>query len=311
MTTSVVIPNDEIKGKIIGKEGRNIRTFERIAGVELIVDDTPGTIVISAFDPVRRQIARVALENLILDGRIQPSKIEEMVDKAKGDINKIIKEKGEQAVYECGVFNLDPKIISILGRLYFRTSYGQNVLQHSIEMGHIAGMLAEELGADVQIAKAGALLHDIGKALDHEVQGTHVEIGRKILQKFGADERNVKAMQSHHAEYPYETIESIIVQTADAISGGRPGARRESVENYIKKLEDLEKIATNKPGVEKAYALAAGREVRVFVTPQAMNDIEAQALARDIAIQVEQELKYPGEIKITVIRETRCIEYAR
>ncbi len=311
MTTSVNIPNDEIKGKIIGKEGRNIRTFERVAGVELIVDDTPGTIVISSFDPVRRQVARVALENLILDGRIQPSKIEEMCEKAKDDINKIIKEKGEQAVYECGVFNLDPRIISILGRLYFRTSYGQNVLQHSIEMAHISGMLAEELGADVQIAKAGALLHDIGKALDHEVQGTHVEIGRKILQKFGADERIVKAMQSHHEEYPYETIESIIVQTADAISGGRPGARRESVENYIKKLEDLEKIATTKPGVEKAYALAAGREIRVFVTPQAMGDLEAQVLARDIAIQVEQELKYPGEIKVTVIRETRCIEYAR
>ena len=311
MTTSVNIPNDEIKGKIIGKEGRNIRTFERAAGVELIVDDTPGTIVISAFDPVRRQIARVALENLILDGRIQPSKIEEMCEKAKEDINKIIKEKGEQAVYECGVFNLDPRIISILGRLYFRTSFGQNVLQHSTEMAHISGMLAEELGADVQIAKAGALLHDIGKALDHEVQGTHVEIGRKILQKFGTDERIIKAMQSHHEEYPYETIESIIVQTADAISGGRPGARRESVENYIKKLEDLEKIATNKPGVERAYALAAGREVRIFVTPTAMNDIEAQSLARDIAIQVEQELKYPGEIKITVIRETRCIEYAR
>ena len=311
MTTTVSIPNDEIKGKIIGKEGRNIRTFERAAGVELIVDDTPGTIIISAFDPVRRQIARVALENLILDGRIQPSKIEEMCEKAKDDINKIIKEKGEQAVYECGVFNLDPRIISILGRLYFRTSFGQNVLQHSTEMAHISGMLAEELGADVQIAKAGALLHDIGKALDHEVQGTHVEIGRKILQKFGTDERIIKAMQSHHEEYPYETIESIIVQTADAISGGRPGARRESVENYIKKLEDLEKIATSKPGVEKAYALAAGREVRIFVTPTAMNDIEAQALARDIAIQVEQELKYPGEIKITVIRETRCIEYAR
>ncbi len=311
MTTSVNIPNDEIKGKIIGKEGRNIRTFERCAGVELIVDDTPGTIVISAFDPVRRQIARVALENLILDGRIQPSKIEEMCEKAKDDINKIIKEKGEQAVYECGVFNLDPRIISILGRLYFRTSFGQNVLQHSVEMGHIAGMLAEELGADVQIAKAGALLHDIGKALDHEVQGTHVDIGRRILQKFGADERIIKAMQSHHEEYPYETIESIIVQTADAISGGRPGARRESVENYIKKLEDLEKIASTKPGVEKAYALAAGREIRVFVTPTAMNDIEAQSLARDIAIQIEQEIKYPGEIKITVIRETRCIEYAR
>jgi ribonuclease Y len=311
MTTSVNIPNDEIKGKIIGKEGRNIRTFERVAGVELIVDDTPGTIVISSFDPVRRQIARVALENLILDGRIQPAKIEEMCEKAKDDINKIIKEKGEQAVFECGVFNLDPRIISILGRLYFRTSFGQNVLQHSVEMAHIGGMLAEELGADVQIAKAGALLHDIGKALDHEVQGTHVEIGRRILQKFGADERIIKAMQSHHEEYPYETIESIIVQTADAISGGRPGARRESVENYIKKLEDLEKIALTKPGVEKAYALAAGREIRVFVTPAAMGDLEAQALARDIAIQVEQELKYPGEIKITVIRETRCIEYAR
>jgi len=311
MTTSVNIPSDEIKGKIIGKEGRNIRTFERIAGVELIVDDTPGTIVISAFDPVRRQIARVALENLILDGRIQPAKIEEMVEKAKEDINKIIKEKGEQAVYECGVFNMDPRLISILGRLYFRTSYGQNVLQHSIEMAHISAMLAEELGADIQIAKAGALFHDIGKALDHEVPGTHVEIGRRILAKFGADDRIIKAMQSHHEEYPYETIESIIVQTADAISGGRPGARRESVENYIKKLEDLEKIATSRPGVEKAYALAAGREVRVFVTPQRINDLEAYSLARDIAQQVEQELKYPGEIKITVIRETRCIEYAR
>ena len=311
MTTSVTIPNDEIKGKIIGKEGRNIRTFERVAGVELVVDDTPGTIIISAFDPVRRQIARVALENLILDGRIQPSKIEEFVQKASTDINKIIKEKGEQACYECGVINMDPRLISILGRLYFRTSFGQNVLQHSIEMAHISGMLAEELGADVAIARAGALFHDIGKALDHEVQGTHVEIGRRILQKFGADERIVKAMQSHHDEYPYETIESVIVQTADAISGGRPGARRESVENYIKKLEDLERIAGSRPGVEKAYAIQAGREVRVFVTPQTIGDLEAHALARDIAIQIEQELKYPGEIKITVIRETRCIEYAR
>jgi len=311
MTTSVSIPNDEVKGKIIGKEGRNIRTFERVAGVELIVDDTPGTIVISAFDPVRRQIARIALENLILDGRIQPIKIEEMVEKAKTDINKIIKEKGEQACYECGVINMDPRLISILGRLYFRTSYGQNVLQHSIEMAHISAMLAEELGANIQIARAGALFHDIGKALDHEVQGTHVEIGRRILQKFGADERIVKAMQSHHEEYPYETIESIIVQTADAISGGRPGARRASVENYIKKLEDLEKIASSRPGVEKAYALQAGREIRVFVTPQTIGDLEAHALARDIAIQIEQELKYPGEIKVTVIREMRCIEYAR
>ena len=206
---------------------------------------------------------------------------------------------------------MDPRLISILGRLYFRTSYGQNVLQHSIEMAHISAMLAEELGADIPIARAGALFHDIGKALDHEVQGTHVEIGRRILQKFGADERIVKAMQSHHEEYPYETIESIIVQTADAISGGRPGARRESVENYIKKLEDLERIASSRAGVEKAYALQAGREVRVFVTPQAIGDLEAHALARDIAMQIEQELKYPGEIKITVIREMRCIEYAR
>ncbi len=311
LTTSVNIPNDEVKGKIIGKEGRNIRSFERVAGVELIVDDIPGTIVISSFDPVRRQIARVALENLILDGRIQPSKIEEVIEKASHDINKIIKEKGEQACFECGVSNMDPRLISIHGRLYFRTSFGQNVLQHSIEMAHISGMLAEELGADVNIAKAGALFHDIGKALDHEVQGTHVDIGRRILSKFGADERIIKAMQSHHEEYPYETIESIIVQTADAISGGRPGARRESVENYIKKLEDLEKIATTKDGVEKAYAIAAGREVRVFVTPEKMNDLEAHALARDIALQVEQEMKYPGEIKITVIRETRCIEFAR
>lgn len=311
MTTSVSIPNDEVKGKIIGKEGRNIRTFERVAGVELIVDDTPGTIVISSFDPVRRQIARVALENLILDGRIQPSKIEEIVEKASHEINKIIKEKGEQACYECGVINMDPRLISVLGRLYFRTSFGQNVLQHSIEMAHISAMLAEELGADVAIARAGALFHDIGKALDHEVQGTHVDIGRRILAKFGADERIIKAMQSHHEEYPYETIESIIVQTADAISGGRPGARRESVENYIKKLEELEKIASSKPGVEKAYALQAGREVRVFVTPTAMDDLEAHALAREIALQVEQDMKYPGEIKITVIRETRCIEYAR
>jgi ribonuclease Y len=311
MTTAVLIPNEELKGKIIGKEGRNIRTFERYAGVELVVDETPGTIIISSFDPVRRQIARLALENLILDGRIQPVKIEEMVEKAKTEINKIIKEKGEQACYECGVFNMDPRLVSILGRLYFRTSYGQNVLQHSIEMAHISGMLAEELGADVQIAKAGALFHDIGKAVDHEVQGTHVEIGRRILQKFGVDERITKAMQAHHEEYPYETLESFIVQSADAISGGRPGARRESVEQYIKKLEELEKIATTIPGVEKAYALQAGREIRVFVTPQEVNDLEAHQIAREIAIQIERELKYPGEIKVNVIRETRCIEYAR
>ncbi|MFA7286043.1 MAG: ribonuclease Y [Candidatus Paceibacterota bacterium] len=311
MVTAVAIPNNEIKGKIIGKEGRNIRAFERASGVELIVDDTPGSIVISSFDPVRRQVARVALENLILDGRIQPAKIEELVDKAKEEINKIIKEKGEQAVYECGIFNFDPRIVAIIGRLYFRTSYGQNVLQHSIEMAHIAGMLAEELGADVAIAKAGALVHDIGKALDHEVQGTHVEIGMRILQKFGADERIITAMKSHHEDYPYETIESIIVQTADAISGGRPGARRDSVENYLKRLQDLEALVNGFESVEKSYALAAGREVRVFVTPEKITDVEAKLMAREIAQKIEQELKYPGEIKVTMIRETRIIEYAR
>lgn len=311
LTNAVQIPSDDIKGKIIGKEGRNIRAFERAAGVELIVDDTPGSITISAFDPVRRQIARVALENLIADGRIQPAKIEDMVEKAKNEIGKIIKEKGEQAAFECSVFNLDPRIIGILGRLYFRTSYGQNVLQHSVEMAHISGMIAEELGADVYIAKAGALLHDIGKAVDHEIQGTHVEIGRRILQKFGADERIIQAMQAHHEEYPYETVESIIVQVADAISGGRPGARRDSVENYIKRLEDLERIANAHEGVEKTYALQAGREVRVFVYPEKVTDLEAKNIARDIARQIEQELKYPGEIKVNVIRESRTIEYAR
>ncbi|HNW71356.1 MAG TPA: ribonuclease Y [Candidatus Paceibacterota bacterium] len=311
MTTTVAIPNNEIKGKIIGKEGRNIRAFERVAGVELIVDDTPGSIVISSFDPVRRQVARVALENLILDGRIQPAKIEELVEKAKEEINKIIKEKGEQAVYECGIFNFDPRIVAIIGRLYFRTSYGQNVLQHSIEMAHIAGMLAEELGADVAIAKAGALVHDIGKALDHEVQGTHIDIGMRILQKFGADERIITAMKSHHEDYPYESIESIIVQTADAISGGRPGARRDSVENYLKRLQELEALVNAFPAVEKSYALQAGREIRIFVTPEKISDTEAKLMARDIATKIEQELKYPGEIKVTMIRETRIIEYAR
>ncbi|MEK7564153.1 MAG: ribonuclease Y [Patescibacteria group bacterium] len=311
MTTVVTIANNEIKGKIIGKEGRNIRAFERAAGVEIIVDDTPGSIIISSFDPIRRQVARLALENLILDGRIQPAKIEELIEKAKEEINKIIKEKGEQAVYECGIFNLDPRIVAIVGRLYFRTSFGQNVLQHSVEMAHIAGMMAEELGADVAIAKAGALVHDIGKALDHEVQGTHVDIGMRILQKFGADERIITAMKSHHEQYPYETIESIIVQTADAISGGRPGARRDSVENYLKRLQELETLVNAFDGIDKSYALQAGREIRIFVTPEKVSDTEAKLMAREIAIKIEHELKYPGEIKVTMIRETRIIEYAR
>ena len=311
MATAITIPNDDLKGKIIGKEGRNIKAFERATGVEVIIDDTPGSIVMSSYDPIRRAIARVALENLIIDGRIQPAKIEEIVEKAKGEVNKIIKEKGDAAAFEAGVLNLDPRLIQILGRLHFRTSYGQSVLQHSVEMAHIAGMIAEELGANPQVARAGALLHDIGKALDHEVQGTHVEIGRRVLQKFGVSEEVVKAMQAHHEEYPYETTESVIVQVADAISGGRPGARRDSVENYLKRLGDIEAIANSFGGVEKSYAISAGREVRVFVKPEEMTDFAARELARNIALRIENELKYPGEIKITVIRETRSIEFAR
>ncbi len=311
LTTSITLPSEEIKGKIIGKEGRNIRAFERATGVDVLIDETPGVIILSCFDPVRRQIARVALENLIIDGRIQPAKIEESVQKATEEINRIIKEKGEQAAYEAGVLGLDPRVLMILGRLHFRTSYGQNVLYHSIEMAHISGMLAEELGADVQVAKAGALVHDIGKAVDQDVQGTHVEIGRRILQKFNTDVRIIQAMQSHHEEYPYETPESIIVQVADAISGGRPGARRDSVESYIKRLQELEQIATSFEGVDKAYAISAGREVRVFVRPDEMSDLQARELARNIAVRIEQELKYPGEIKVAVIRESRAIEFAR
>ncbi|MEK7504700.1 MAG: ribonuclease Y [Patescibacteria group bacterium] len=311
MSTLVEIPSDDLKGKIIGKEGRNIRSFEKATGVELIIDDTPGSIVLSSFDPVRRHIAKAALEELISDGRINPSRIEEVTEKAKTNINNLIKEKGEKAAYEASVFNLDPRIILILGRLHFRTSYGQNVLQHSVEMAHLAGMLAEELGADPQVSRAGALLHDIGKAVDHEVPGTHVEIGIRILEKFGVSKEIVKAMRSHHEEYPYETIESIIVQVADAISGGRPGARRDSLENYLKRLKDLEDIANSFPGIDKSYAIQAGRELRVFVRPGEISDIETRKIAREIALRIEKELKYPGEIKITAIRESRAIEYAR
>jgi ribonuclease Y len=310
-TTHIDIDNDEIKGKIIGKEGRNIKTFERESGVELLIDDTPGIITISTFDPVRREIARKALESLIEDGRIQPAKIEEEIKKAKENVNKIIKEKGEKAAYECGALNLDQRIILILGRLHFRTSYGQNVLQHSVEMSHLAGMIAEEIGADVQIAKTGALVHDIGKAVDHEFPGSHVEIGRRILQKFGADEKIIQAMQSHHEEYPFETPESVIVYVADSISGSRPGARNDSIENYIKRLEDLEKITDSFEGVEKSYAIAAGREIRVFVNSEIINDLDAKQMAREIALKIEKELKYPGEIKITLIRENKITDYAR
>ena len=310
-TSTIPLPSDDIKGKIIGKEGRNIRALEQATGVEIIVDDTPGSIVVSSFDPVRRQIAKVAIENLVLDGRIQPARIEETVEKAKSEVEKLTKQKGEAAAYETGVIDLDPRLMSVLGRLYFRTSYGQNVLQHSIEVAHIAGMLASELGVDVGVAKKAGLLHDIGKAMDHQIQGTHVDIGRRILQKFGVDEAIIKAMQSHHEEYPYETIESVLVQTADAISGARPGARRDTLENYLKRLEDLEKIASSFEGVEKSYAIQAGREIRIFVTPEKISDLEAKKMARDIADRIEQDLKYPGEIKVHVIRESRIIEYAR
>ncbi len=311
VSTTVVIPNEEIKGKIIGKEGRNIRAFERASGVDVIIDDTPGAITISSFDPIRRQVARVALENLMIDGRIQPAKIEETVEKAREEINVIIKKRGEEAAYEAGVHNLDPKLLIVLGRLHFRTSYGQNVLLHSIEMAHVAAIIAEELGANVQVARAGALLHDIGKAVDHEVTGTHVEIGRRILQKFNVDPEVIKAMEAHHEEYPYSNPESYIVQVADAISAGRPGARRDTVENYIKRLEDIEGIANSFSGIEKSYAISAGREVRVFVKPDEVSDIEARELARNIALKIENELKYPGEVKVNVIRESRSIEYAR
>jgi len=311
MTTVVSLPSDEVKGKIIGKEGRNIKTIERLTGVDIIIDDTPEALIVSGYDPVRRQIAKLAIDKLIADGRIHPAKIEEMVEKARSEINEKIKEAGEAALFEIGIGPVDPKLVYLLGRLAFRTSFGQNVLLHSIEMAHVAGMLASELGADVSVTKKGALFHDIGKAVDHEVQGTHVEIGRKILMKFGIDDKVIKAMEAHHEEYPYSTLESRIVQAADAISGARPGARRDTVEIYLKRLEDLERISNSFEGVEKSYAIQAGRELRIFVTPTKIDDLGAIKLAKDVAKKVEEEMKYPGEIRVNVIRETRAIEYAR
>lgn len=311
MTLSIAIPSEEVKGKIIGKEGRNIKAFERATGVDVLIDDAPDKITLSSFDPIRRHIAKAALESLIEDGRIQPAKIEEAVEKAKAQIADMIKQKGEEAAYEVGVVGLDPRLIALLGRLHFRASYGQNVLQHSIEMAHFAGMLASELSADADTAKAGALLHDIGKAVDHEVEGTHVEIGRRILEKFGVDKTVIQAMQSHHEEYPYETPESMIVQVADALSAGRPGARRDTVERYLDRLSDLERIAQGYEGVEKVYAISAGREIRIFVNPGKVSDLAMHKMARDIAERVQKELKYPGEIKVNVIRENRVVEFAR
>ena len=311
MSLSVTLPSNEMKGKIIGKEGRNIKAFERVTGVDVLIDDVPDRISLSSFDPLRRHIAKIALEKLIVDGRIQPAKIEETVEKTRAEVADIVKQKGEAAAYDAGVIGLDPKLTALLGRLHFRTSYGQNILQHSIEMAHLAGMLAVELGADVNVAKTAALLHDIGKAVDHEVQGTHVEIGRRILEKFGVDKRVILAMQSHHEEYPYETPEAVIVQVADAISGSRPGARRDTVDRYLERLGDLERLATAFPGVEKVYAIAAGREIRIFVNPGKVSDIAMHTLARDIAKRIQEELKYPGEIKVNLIRENRVVEFAR
>ncbi len=311
MTLSVTLPNEEIKGKIIGKEGRNIKAFERATGVDVIIDEAPDKITLSSFDPLRRHIAKIALEKLIADGRIQPAKIEETIQKTKDEVEEMIKQKGEEAAYEAGVVGLDPRLITLLGRLHFRTSYGQNVLQHSVEMSHLAGMLATELHADQEIARAGALLHDIGKAVDHEVQGTHVEIGKRILEKFGVDKRIIQAMQAHHEEYPYETPEAIIVQVADALSAGRPGARKDTVERYLERLGDLERIAAGFEGVEKVYAIQAGREIRIFVNPGKISDLAMHKLAREIALRVQGELKYPGEIKVNVIRENRVVEFAR
>lgn len=311
MTSTVELTNDDMKGKVIGKEGRNVRAFERMTGVDVLIDETPGYITLSSFDPIRREIARVALESLMKDGRIQPAKIEETVEQARKEVSKIITKMGEKASYDAGVPNLHPDLIKILGRLHFRTSYGQNVLWHSVEMAHVAGIIAQEVGADVQVARAGALLHDIGKTVSHEVQGTHVEIGIRILQKYGVDEAVILAMRAHHEEYPYETPESIIVQVADAISGSRPGARRDSLENYIKRLTELESIATALVGVDKAFAIAAGREIRVLVNPETLTDFETHTLARTIATTIEAKLRYPGEIKVHVIRETRVISYAK
>ncbi|MFC1629706.1 ribonuclease Y [Patescibacteria group bacterium] len=310
-TSTISLPSEEIKGRIIGKEGRNIRTLERLTGVEVIIDETPEVVVISGFDPIRRQIAKIALEKLIQDGRIQPARIEDQVKKTESEIVSQIKKAGEQAVYDTGVIGLDTKLVQLLGRLRFRTSYGQNVLLHSMEVAHLASNLAAEIGGDISICKKAGLLHDIGKAVDHQIEGSHADIGIKILEKFGAEKEIISAMKSHHEEYPYESLEAIIIQVADQVSGARPGARKDTLENYIKRLGDLENIATSFSGVEKAYAIAAGREIRVFVRHGEVDDLQAKKLAREIATRIQEELKYPGEIKVVVIRENRIVEYAK